>query len=740
MSRRSRKNNMSTSSSLPSVTLSNNLSDQQHPSIKSFFQVAILFFFHLMVLTIPFAFTWLNEELFEFNKMILTYGFSIIIGALWISRMIHEQRVLIKKTIFDIPIFLFLISQILSTIFSIHPYTSIFGYYTRFHGGLLSTISYIILFYGFVNNVEKKQIDKFLISIFAAAIGVCLYTIPEHFGYSPSCFLISGGKNFGVSCWIQDVKFRIFGTFGQPNWLAAYLITLMPIAIANLMAKAKNIYYLFFNTIFLFLSFATLIFTKSRSGLLGLVVGLSYFALSTLIFILIKNNRHQIKSIIIKGLIIFGSFLGLMAIFGTIVTPSLSELLQKNNRSISAPAVQDQTQVANRLDVGGTESGEIRKIVWEGALKVWQRYPILGSGVETFAYSYYLDRPVQHNTVSEWDFIYNKAHNEFLNFLATTGILGLLSYLNLFIFFTFYLIKFLSKNRESAKDYFFLNSLASGLIGLSVSNFFGFSTVMVSILMFLFFAILAIYHSDQNESEQTSAATSLNSSALISISLVWLVAIYLLFIIVNMWRADATYKIGKDLMQQNQLVEASKFLEKAIRQSPSEPTFYDALSTNYSQLANALLVSGQATLAGQVADRSVEISQKTIKLNPRHLNFYRNQARVYIYLSEIDPKYLNKALEALDNAQILAPTDAKIMYNRALIVQQQGDANLAKDLLIKTIEMKPNYDAARDKLAGIFEAEGQTDLAKEQYEFILKFITPENQIIKQKIQKLDQNN
>ena len=28
---------------------------------------------------------------------------------------------------------------------------------------------------------------------------------------------------FNVSCWQQDVKSRVFATFGQPNWLAAYL-------------------------------------------------------------------------------------------------------------------------------------------------------------------------------------------------------------------------------------------------------------------------------------------------------------------------------------------------------------------------------------------------------------------------------------------------------------------------------------------------------------------------------------
>ena len=84
------------------------------------------------------------------------------------------------------------------------------------------------------------------------------------------------------------------------------------------------------------------------------------------------------------------------------------------------------------LEVGGTESGEIRKYVWQGAFNAWKSTPktmLIGTGTETFAFAFYQFRPVGHNLTSEWDFLYNKAHNEYLNYLATTGIFGLGSYL-----------------------------------------------------------------------------------------------------------------------------------------------------------------------------------------------------------------------------------------------------------------------------------------------------------------------
>jgi len=82
---------------------------------------------------------------------------------------------------------------------------------------------------------------------------------------------------------------------------------------------------------------------------------------------------------------------------------------------------------------GGTESGEIRKLVWKGAINIWKDYPLTGSGPETFALLFPKYKPPEHNLTSEWDFVYNKAHNEYLNYLATTGLLGTLFYLILIL-------------------------------------------------------------------------------------------------------------------------------------------------------------------------------------------------------------------------------------------------------------------------------------------------------------------
>src|SRR3989344_2261289 len=185
----------------------------------------ITYSFYLLFFLTPLFWTSLNYELFEFNKMILTYGFTTIIVGVWILKMINHKSLIINRTPLDIPLLLFLGANILSTIFSIDPHTSIWGYYSRSNGGLLSLISYLLLYFSFVSNMDKKKIKYLFWSAFASGFLISLWAILEHFGVSFSCIILRG--EFNDSCWIQDVQARVFASLGQPNWLAAYLAMLI---------------------------------------------------------------------------------------------------------------------------------------------------------------------------------------------------------------------------------------------------------------------------------------------------------------------------------------------------------------------------------------------------------------------------------------------------------------------------------------------------------------------------------
>lgn len=672
--------------------------------------------FHFLLLATPFVFTWVNEELFEFNKMLFVYGVTIMIVGAWIMRMFSEKRLVIRRTSLDLPIFLFLASQILSTLFSIHPRTSVFGYYTRFNGGLLSTFTYIALFYAFVSNIDRKQIKSLLISLLLGGFFISLYAIPEHFGHSASCLMITG--KFDVNCWVQKVQDRVFASFGQPNWLAAYTITLIPLALAfSITQKARKIKIFLLST--LTALFITTIFTKSRSGQLGLGAGLGVFLLgSRFVFDNTKEAVVKLKTPIII-------FILVSIIFGTTITPSINEVWQKN----TPKSTTNSNQITNLPDsqitpMGGTDSGEIRKIVWEGAINVWKRYPLFGSGVETFAYSYYLDRPMAHNLVSEWDFLYNKAHNEFLNLLATTGVVGLGTYMFFLGSYLWKTLQTIFPKSKLAKETKLLSlGMASGIVALSISNFFGFSTVMVSVLLFLFPAILIILTEENNEIQEKTDEKFSFFNYLGMIATVFLV-FFSLSATFRIWQADKIFSQGKSLIASNNYIDGATKIQEAIGYSPKEALFYDELASVYSKLAISYAQAEEATTSTQLAQAALQTSKFTLQLNDRHLNFYKTQARIYINLSQLEQSLLDNAKETLHQALDLAPTDAKLMYNLGLVELSQRNSDEGTATLLKAVKMKPNYLAARLELAKQYEKENKVEKAQEQYRYLLDNVVP----------------
>ncbi|PIP52238.1 hypothetical protein COX09_02630, partial [Candidatus Beckwithbacteria bacterium CG23_combo_of_CG06-09_8_20_14_all_47_9] len=64
---------------------------------------------------------------------------------------------------------------------SIDRHTSIWGYYSRFHGGLLSTISYLTLYWAYAAFMTDKT-KKAVAVILSTGLVVSLYGIAEHFG------------------------------------------------------------------------------------------------------------------------------------------------------------------------------------------------------------------------------------------------------------------------------------------------------------------------------------------------------------------------------------------------------------------------------------------------------------------------------------------------------------------------------------------------------------------------------
>lgn len=695
----------------------------------------IKYSFYALFLITPLFFTKFNNELFEYNKMMLVYGLTTVIVTSWFVKQVREKTLKFKSTPLDIPIILFLLSQIVSTFLSIDTHTSLWGYYSRSNGGLFSIISYILLFYALVSNFEKPQVLNFLKAAVFGGVLVSLYAIPEHFGLSPSCVILV--NEFNASCWVQDVEARVFATLGQPNWLAAYLAMLIfPTIYFAITAKNKLSSILY--SIFSILMYMAFTFTFSRGATLGLIAGgLVFIVLTSVRTIFFETSVNLVEKTkrFLPLLLILAAFISINLFYGSALTRF--KLFNEAPKAVTQEQqAQEARQEAMQLEVGGgTESGQIRLIVWEGALEIFKKYPLFGSGVETFAYSYYNHRPAKHNLVSEWDFLYNKAHNEYLNYLATTGLVGFISYMSMILIFIIWCISCIV-NRVSLiakNDQLLIIALLSAYISYLVQNIFGFSVVVIAMFFFLFPAIafviagstknitispnLQVIKYFLNKTIFRSEISNLGTKILLV-----LFGLMILFNLVTRWIADVYYKDGSDLADSGNPVSGFKLLKAATRLNPDEPLYKADLGFAAAGYSVVALEQKEATIAARYKDEAVFQTTKALEISPNNTSIQRTVFQTFYQLSLVYPELKDKTIAAVDYAIASAPTDAKLYYNKALVLSQFDRKKEALEALQKAIELKPNYREARFNMAVVLFELGKEQEAKEQMKIILKQI------------------
>jgi len=733
--------------------------------------------FGLLFILVPLILTPWNYELFEYNKMMVTYGLTSLIVGAWIVNMVATGSIRIQRTPLDIPIALFVLSQLVSSIFSMDPHVSWFGYYSRFNGGLLSVLTYVALYYAFVSNFsigqlritnsqltktksaiqnlssENHFVSRLIQTMLITGLIVSLYGVAEHFGIDKHL-------------WVQDVQNRVFSTLGQPNWLAAYLIALIPVSLAMGLAQTSvlsSVWYYSLSVLF----FITVLWTRSRSGFVALAIADIAFWGLILAGLFLAKQRTTLKKILFPCLFIHITFFLIIIINGTYIQQvddwvtirawqnRLSQIAYRKSTtqlvtSTESALPQTSTQSASALIQSGvTDSGDIRKYVWEGAINAWKSSPkalLIGTGTETFAFAFYQYKPVGHNLTSEWDFLYNKAHNEYLNFLATTGIFGLGTYLIIISTFIIWSIKVYCSafivHRKNAESQQSINDelltinvgLLAGWISVLITNFFGFSVVVTQLFFYLFPAMMFCCQADTtNNAILFKLQWTFSMKKIVG----WGAGIISGLIIISVcvaWYADKEFARGYHLSRAGYLPQAYQSLTSAIRFNPTEPMYHDEQGNVLATLAAAAWKENQATMAGELTMMSIRENDTSLSISPHNVNFWKTRTKIFYALSDIDPAFITEAIKALEKGIDLSPSDPKMQYNLGILYGQADLKDKSLDAMKKSIDLKPNYREGYYGLYLMNKETGHTDEAIQTVKDYLQKVDPKDEEFQKLIQ------
>jgi putative inorganic carbon (HCO3(-)) transporter len=119
-----------------------------------------------------------------------------------------------------------------------------------------------------------------------------------------------------------------------------------------------------------------------------------------------------------------------------------------------------------------------RLYLWEKALLLIQRRPILGYGLDTHAVA--MDKfNLEYAKKFNYTGILDRAHNNYLDIAIAQGLLGLTAYLSIITTFLVWLVRTLKTEADASRRLLYCGILAA-VCGYLLNDFFIFSVVSVS--------------------------------------------------------------------------------------------------------------------------------------------------------------------------------------------------------------------------------------------------------------------
>lgn len=425
---------------------------------KQKFSVAMEVIWLAVIFALPLLFFPNVYTTFELAKVTIFKGAVVLLLILWLLKYLlagvwpmAEGRA--NRGLW-LMLGLFCGLYLLAVVFSVAPDLSVFGWYPRFQG-LLTMVSYLI--FGAVIFFElrtPKQRERLILVLMLGFLAVCGVALLQKF--------LPGFLNF----W-NDFAFggRIYGTMGHPNYLATYVVMIVPILVANIFGKKWQI----FSAICLIVGFLTLLFALSRAGFLAVFVSLLFCC------ILAAYRKWAKKLLMVLAILplLAGGFLWYIIAHQQAAWIQNTPLLMRFTAS-----------------EGSFPSIQIRLEIWPATVQQILARPLVGYGPETFAVSFPPFAPVSINTDPDAGEIPDRAHNEILDLAVQIGIPGMVAY---FLFLGGLLVagarKFLRENDG------LILGLSGGILGLLVANSFGFSVTVHWVFLVLFVAlVLGLLH------------------------------------------------------------------------------------------------------------------------------------------------------------------------------------------------------------------------------------------------------
>lgn len=598
----------------------------------------------LLVLFVPMV---VNQSMFFLYITGKAYAFRIlveVIFALWLILAFRDRSYIPRRSWIFGAVSIFTLIVLVADLSGVEPMRSIWSNYERMEGFIW--IAHLFLYFisaagimGHGDVAEKKK----------------LWAIVAHVSLFVS--LIVGIHGLGQLSG-KPADFRIDSYLGNSTYLGVYALVHFFIALYFWMKNAYRMNeprfmmrLVGYSAIALF-SLRVMYQTGTRGSLVGFVAGLGVVALMIAIF----DRAHRVMR---------NTGIGILVL---VIVTVLSLGAAKNTDFVTSHPLLARFSALATFDVKGVfeKEGHARMILWGIAYQGFLDHPVLGWGQDNFGYVFAKHYDPRMYDQESW---FDRTHNVILDWLIAGGLLGLLSYLSLFVAVLYLLWK---------KDFeLYEKTVITGLlVAYFVHNLFVFDNLSSYIL---FFSLLVYVHSMTAEKALIPGSDVDSDKPLFSLDAVN----YIVTPIIVVVFASAMYFVNASGIKANFiLIDAltscsqGKFIdaEKQFRDTLDYVT-YDGLAETREQL---LFCAGSA---------------------------YKDQSLPL----DVKKAWITDAMNAVEDQSKATPNDSRSLLLAGSFFKSLEQYDLAVPYLARSIASAPGKQQGMTLLGLIYLNAGQVD-------------------------------
>jgi O-antigen ligase len=557
----------------------------------------------------------------------------ILVASMTFSYLISDYRINgffvsnLDKLFFLILIF-FTTGLIVATISSNDTYISVLGDTQRKNGFLQYFSLVIILIYSSraINVLQAKSLIKYAVNV---------SFILSFYG-----LLQVSGKDFIK--WNNPYNSMI-GTLGNPNFASALLAVLLVILVTQFTNTRLSLSYRLIAIVAAIMSIICIIFSDSRQGLVAFGAGFLFYFSLTIYF---KNKKVGLSLILISAMLL------ILSIFGMLQKGPLAYYLYKDSVSV-------------------------RGFYWRSAVEMFQNNIFTGVGLDRYGEYFKLYRESEYPLRYGFNINSNNAHNVFLQFFATGGVLLGLSYLILCLVVFSLGIKLIRNSEKEVRS--ITITLLSAWIAFQSQSFISIDSIGLSIWGWIISgAILGMV--------RNHGKLVLTSNHAVN------------------YKASSNKRMKEEIYQ--------KFIFVLILVPTLTFSYFQSKSESDILKAKFFTVPSAEQNKPEVAKYSKEVIDNRFT-DPA----YKLLSLTYLY----DMGFKNEAYNNIKKLEVSDPNNLDVLLSLAVISQELGNVSDSIETREKITKLDPWNAENYFQLIKLYKLVGNLESAKINYEKIISF-------------------